>query len=212
MSCSCSKSACATAKLGMPLGGKSPLGPAPFAVVGHGVMVIGAPWLSTAGTGGQPTGVLNPVGASGTDWLINRANAPNARASVCVVKIRLKRKWRFIVLLLSLSFQLFELGFFSWRLIDCSDQNGDGIFFHEPSEAFVEEDRLRSRQAGDWPPGTGGTTAHSGVRRVRVSDWERNLRPLAFHGPRHRCQYHCKAQQQTQRNSAFHGLQCDLHM
>src|SRR5260370_15013703 len=99
MICSCSKSAWATAKLGIPLGGASPLGP--FAVVGHGVIVIGAPWLSTAGTGGQPTGVLNPVGASGADWLINRANAPNARASVAVVRIRLKGKWRFIFLLLS---------------------------------------------------------------------------------------------------------------
>src|SRR5438552_16532177 len=82
----------------MPLGGTSPLGP--FIVVGHEVMVIGAPWLSAAGTGGQPVGVLNPVGASATDWLINRANAPNASASAGVVKIRRRRKWRLIFLLL----------------------------------------------------------------------------------------------------------------
>src|SRR5439155_25860030 len=44
-----------SAKLAMPLGGTSPLGP--FIVVGHEVMVIGAPWLSAAGTGGQPVGV-----------------------------------------------------------------------------------------------------------------------------------------------------------
>src|SRR5437667_6092190 len=83
----------------MPLGGTSPLGP--FIVVGHEVMVTGAPWLSAAGTGGQPVGVLNPVGASATDWLINKANAPNASANAGVVKIRLSRKWRLIFLLLS---------------------------------------------------------------------------------------------------------------